>query len=81
MVLRSAAAAFVDVVGGPRGFSNVIMPVDAARMVNRQYLIQHLNSLWVRYLFADDTHLVEDFKRAGYRLESRTTHRARYLKG
>jgi hypothetical protein len=81
MVLRSAAAAFVDVAGGPRGFSNVIKPVDAAGMVNREYLIQHLISPWVRYLVADDTHLDEDFSRAGSRLESRTTRGARYLKG
>jgi len=26
------------------GFSNGIMPPDMARMVNRQYLFQHLNS-------------------------------------
>lgn len=68
------------VAGGPPGFSNAAMPVDAARMVNRQYLAQHLNSPWVRYLIADDTYLPDDLLWAGYREECWTTHGYRYRK-
>jgi Protein of unknown function (DUF4238) len=42
------------VAGGPPGFTINVMPADAARVINRQYLIQHQNSLSVRYLIADD---------------------------
>lgn len=77
--LAPHCGAFI-VAGGPPGFSNGVMPLDTARMVNRQYLVQHLNSPWVRYLIADDAYLDEDLEWAGYRRESRTTHGARFTK-
>lgn len=68
------------IAGGPPGFSNRAMPRDAARVINRQYLIQHQNSLSVRYLIADDEDLPEDLNWAGYRFERRTKHGFRYCK-
>ena len=68
------------IAGGPPGFSNLPMPAGAARVINRQYLVQHQNSLSVRYLVADDELLDEDLAWAGYRFEQRTTHGARWLK-
>ena len=56
------------------------MPRDAARVINRQYLGQHQNSLSVRYLIADDEHLAEDLNWAGYRFERRTKPGFRYCK-
>lgn len=66
------------VTGGPPGFSNSTMPADAARMVNRQYLVQLLKSRWVRYMIADDEFLGEDLAWAGYTLASQTTHGRRW---
>ena len=54
------------------------MPHDAARVINRQYLIQRQNSLPVRYLIADDVYLAEDMVWAGHRLERSTTNGFRY---
>lgn len=56
------------------------MPVNAARMVNQQYLVQHGNSMTVRYLIADDPYVDEDLDWAGYNFERRTTHGARWRK-
>jgi hypothetical protein len=66
------------VAGGPPEFTSSKMPADAARMINRQYLVQHGNSLTVRYLIGDDPYLDGDLERAGYSLERRTTHGARW---
>ncbi|MBX9898023.1 MAG: DUF4238 domain-containing protein [Qipengyuania sp.] len=68
------------IAGGPAGFSNATMPLDAARMVNRQYLVQQQNSRWVRYLIADDDFLASDLEWAGYRFEERTKNGFRYRK-
>ena len=56
------------------------MPADAARVINRQYLVQHQNSMSVRYMLSDDELLDEDLAWAGYRFERQTTHGARWLK-
>jgi hypothetical protein len=77
--LGRTCGAFI-IAGGPPGFSQNDLPGDAARMINRQYLVQHLNSLSVRYLMADDEHLPEDLVWAGYAFEQRTTHGFRYRK-
>lgn len=71
--------AFV-VAGGPPGFSNNSLPLDAARVINQRYLVQHQNSLSVRYLIADDDYLAGDLEWAGYRHEQRTTRGFRYRK-
>ena len=68
------------VAGGPPGFSNSPMPADAARMINQQYLVQHGNSMTVRYLLADDPYLDDDLAWAGYGFEQSTTHGARWRK-
>ncbi len=68
------------IAGGPPGFTSGVMPEDAARMINRTYLVQHDKSLSVRYLIADDSHLAEDLEWAGYRFEQKTTHGFRYRK-
>lgn len=68
------------IAGGPPGFSNLPLPPDAARVINRQYLVQRQNSLSVRYMIADDELLDEDLAWAGYRFERQTTHGARWLK-
>lgn len=68
------------IAGGPPGFSRNDLPLDAARVINRQYLVQHGNSLSVRYLIADDEFVGEDLEWAGYRFEHRTTHGFRYQK-
>jgi hypothetical protein len=79
LTLDRHCGAFI-VAGGPAHFSNDAMPVNAARMVNRQYLVQHGNSVTVRYLIVDDPYLDEDLDWAGYSFERRTTHGARWLK-
>lgn len=66
------------IAGGPPGFTNNPMPHDAARVINRQYLVQLQNSLSVRYLIADDVYLEEDMVWAGHRLERSTTSGFRY---
>ena len=68
------------VAGGPSSFTNTTMPLDAARVINRRYLIQLQNSLSVRYLIADDKYVEEDLEWTGYRFEQRTTHGFRYRK-
>lgn len=68
------------VAGGPPNFSHTDMPVDAVRVINRQYLVQHGNSISVRYMIADDEYLDDDLAWAGYCLESQTTHGARWRK-
>lgn len=68
------------IVGGSPGFTNTSMSIDAARMINRQYLVQHCNSLTVRYMIGDDDYLNSDLEWAGYRFERRTTHGARWHK-
>ena len=68
------------IAGGPPEFTTNIMPADSARMANRQYLVQHQNSLSVRYLIADDADLSGDLEWAGYRFVQRTTHGFRYRK-
>lgn len=68
------------IAGGPPGFTNRPMPLDAARVINRQYLVQLQNSLSVRYLIADDEHLAEDMEWAGHRFERSTTNGFRYRK-
>ena len=68
------------VAGGPPGFTINAMPIDAARMINRRYLVQQLNSLSVTYLIADDERLAEDLEWAGYRFEQYTKHGYRYRK-
>ena len=56
------------------------MPADAARVINRQYLVQHGNSLTVRYMIGDDPYLDDDLQWAGFRLDRRTTHGTRWRK-
>jgi hypothetical protein len=68
------------VAGGPSGFSKSDLPADSARVINRQYLIQHQNSLSVRYLIADDSYVAEDLEWVGYRIEQKTTRGFRYRK-
>lgn len=68
------------IAGGPPGFSNNAMPLDASRVINRQYLVQLQNSLSVRYLIADDEHLPDDMEWAGHRFERSTTNGFRYRK-
>lgn len=79
LTLDRHCGAFI-VAGGPAGFSNMEIPHDAARMVNQQYLVQHGNSMTVRYLLADDAYLDEDLAWAGYAFEQHTTHGARWRK-
>lgn len=79
LTLDRCWGAFI-IAGGPPGFANTTMPLDAARVINRRYLVQHQNSLSVRYLIADDEHLEEDLEWAGYRFERRTKHGFRYRK-
>lgn len=69
-----------NVAGGPPGFTNAAMPEDAARVINRQYLVQHGNSLTVRYMIGDDPHLDDDLEWAGFRFDRHTTHGARWRK-
>jgi hypothetical protein len=42
LTLDRHCGAFI-VAGGPPAFTNSAMPADAARMINRQYLVQHGN--------------------------------------
>ncbi len=79
LTLNRYWGAFI-IAGGPHGFSNTAMPLDAARVINRQYIVQHQNSSTVRYLIADDEHLEEDLEWAGYRFEQRIKHGFRYRK-
>jgi len=79
LTLDRHCGAFI-VAGGPPAFTNSAMPADAARMINRQYLVQHGNSLTVRYMIADDAHLDGDLEWAGYHFDRRTTHGARWRK-
>lgn len=79
VTLDRHCGAFI-VAGGPPAFTNSVMPEDAARMINRQYLVQHGNSLTVRYMLANDAHLDGDLEWAGYGLDQRTTHGARWRK-
>ena len=79
LTLDRHCGAFI-VAGGPPRFSNDTMPVNAARVVNRQYLVQHGNSMTVRYLIADDPYVDADLEWAGYNFERRTTHGARWRK-
>lgn len=65
--------------GGPAGFSIEPVPSDFARVVNRQYLVQFLESS-ARYLLADDAFLDEDLEWAGFRFAQRTTRGFRYQK-
>ena len=65
------------IAGGPPGFSNNDMPLDAARMVNRQYLTQ-LTHGGARYMLVDDRFLESDLEWAGYAFEQRITHGFRY---
>ena len=68
------------VLGGPSGFSNSEMPADTARMINRQFLVQRLNSMTVRYLIADDSYLNEDLDWAGFDLARCTSSGKRWIK-
>ncbi|KTE10842.1 hypothetical protein ATE76_13025 [Sphingopyxis sp. H093] len=68
------------IAGGPPRLTNSTMPADAAQVINRQYLVQHGNSLTVRYMICDDPDLDDDLEWAGYRFERRTTHGARWRK-
>ncbi|XUU60280.1 DUF4238 domain-containing protein [Erythrobacter sp. HA6-11] len=68
------------VAGGPPNFSHTDMPGDAVRVINRQYLVQHCNSMSVRYLIADDDFLDDDLDWAGYCHQTRTTHGHRWRK-
>jgi hypothetical protein len=77
LALDRQCGAFI-VAGGPPGFSNSPMPADAARMVNRQYLVQLLNSQWVRYMIGEDEFLDDDLSWAGYPLSAPTTHGRRW---
>lgn len=79
LTLDRHCGAFI-IAGGPPNFTNSGLPEDAARVINRQYLVQHGNSLTVRYMIGDDPHLDDDFEWAGYRFERRTTHGARWRK-
>lgn len=79
LTLDRQCGAFI-VAGGPPGFSNSAMHADAARVINRQYLVQHGNSLSVRYMLADDPYLDEDLAWAGHVFDRRTTHGARWRK-
>ncbi|QJR02741.1 DUF4238 domain-containing protein [Sphingobium yanoikuyae] len=79
LTLDRYCGAFI-VAGGPPGFSNLPMPADAARMINQHYLVQHGNSLTVRYLLANDPYLDDDLVWAGYGFERSTTHGARWRK-
>lgn len=79
LTLDRHCGAFI-VAGGPPAFSNSAMPLNAARMINRLYLVQHGNSLTVRYMIADDVHLDDDLAWAGYHFDRRTTHGARWRK-
>lgn len=79
LTLDSHCGVFI-IAGGPPRFTNSTMPADAARMINRQYLVQQGNSLTVRYMICDDPDLDDDLEWAGYRFERRTTHGARWRK-
>jgi hypothetical protein len=79
LTLDRHCGAFI-VAGGPSRFSIIPMPGDAARVINRQYLVQHGNGMTVRYLIADDPYVDEDLEWAGYSFERRTTHGARWRK-
>ena len=79
LTLDRHCGAFI-IAGGPAGFTNLAMPKDATRMINQQYLVQHGNSLTVRYMIADDTDLDGDLAWAGYNFDRRTTHGARWRK-
>lgn len=68
------------VAGGPAGFTKATMPADAARMINRQYLVQHGNSLTVRYLLAEDPYIDEDLAWAGYAFERHIANGERWRK-
>ncbi|NMN06723.1 MULTISPECIES: DUF4238 domain-containing protein [unclassified Novosphingobium] len=79
LTLDRTCGAFI-IAGGPPGLSHSTMPPDAARMINRQYLVQHANSMTVRYLLADDPYLDDDLRWAGYGFDRTTTHGARWQK-
>lgn len=79
LTLDRHCGAFI-IAGGPPEFTNTAMPEDAARVINRQYLVQHGNSLTVRYMIADDPYLDGDLEWAGFRFDRRTTHGARWRK-
>ena len=79
LTLDRYCGAFI-IAGGPPGFSNSTLPPDAARMINQQYLVQHGNSMTVRYLLANDPYLDDDLMLAGYGFERSTTHGARWRK-
>lgn len=79
LTLDRHCGAFI-VAGGPPEFTNSAMPADAARVINRQYLVQHGNSLTVRYMIGDDPYLDDDLEWAGFRLDRRTTHGTRWRK-
>ncbi|WP_370675555.1 DUF4238 domain-containing protein [Pleomorphomonas sp. PLEO] len=68
------------VTGGPANFTNDTIPLEVARVINRQYLVQHGNSMTVRYLIAEDSYVEEDLQWAGYNLEQRTIRGARWRK-
>ena len=70
LTLDRHCGAFI-VAGGPAGFSNMTMPPETVRVINRQYLVQHGNSMTVRYLLADDPYLDEDLVWAGYEFDHR----------
>lgn len=65
------------IAGGPPGFTSNMLPEDAARVINRQYLVQ-LTHGDARYMLADDSFLEPDLLWAGHAFEQRTTHGFRY---
>lgn len=65
------------IAGGPSGFSIREVPVEVARVVNRQYLVQFIKG-GARYLLADDDFVGLDLEWAGFAFEQRTTRGFRY---
>lgn len=65
--------------GGPPGFMLEPVPMDFARVVNRQYLVQFLEGN-ARYLIAEDEFLGEDLECAGFSFAQQTTRGYRYRK-
>lgn len=66
------------VAGGPSGFSINEMPDDAARVMNRQYLVQLLHGGSARYLLAEDDYIAEDLEWADFVFDRQTTRGFRY---
>jgi len=65
------------IAGGPPGFSSQAVEHDVAHVINRLYLVQMLQGE-ARYMLADDARLECDLAWAGFVLEHRKTHSARY---